>query len=179
MRNYPSTARQIAAARANGARGLGPLTPQTRAKSALNARTHGLCAKTVLLPGESSDRLQELYDDLHDEFQPQTTSEFLLLEDLAASAWRQLRARGLEKDLLAHEIEENGAPNLREAWLRSEHARRLHRYESTHRRAFKAARRDLLEAALLRLLAAGPPPAANGENQELRIEPNTPQKEEN
>lgn len=174
MRNLYPTKAQIEAARRNGAKSRGPLSPQTRARSAQNARKHGLCAKTLLGPGESAERLQDLFDDLYEEFQPQTTSEYLLLEDLVAAAWRKLRARGFEQAFLADEVKKGNAASTREAWSQSANARNAARYEATHRRAFDTARRELLAVTLFRQALdepeSGTPPERN--------EPGSPQKEE-
>src|SRR5690348_9458964 len=46
------TPAQRRASRENGAKGRGPVTPEGQQKIKLNALKHGLCAATILLPGE-------------------------------------------------------------------------------------------------------------------------------
>jgi hypothetical protein len=55
-----ATDRQIAANRLNAQKSTGPKTPEGRATVRLNSLTHGLTAKTLVLPGESEEDFEEL-----------------------------------------------------------------------------------------------------------------------
>ena len=62
-------------ARANGAKSRGPITPEGKARSSQNARRHGLFARHVLLPNESSAEYQDLLRTHLERFRPQTPIE--------------------------------------------------------------------------------------------------------
>ena len=98
------TERQKQAARANGAKSRGPITPEGKLASSRNAITHGLLAGTIVLKGESEERFNALLADLHAELQPQTSVEITLIETMAAARWRQLRIWGIEKATMEHQM---------------------------------------------------------------------------
>src|SRR4029077_2820621 len=98
------TERQKQAARANGAKSRGPVTPAGKLASSRNAVTHGLLSGTVVLKGESEERFHALLADLLAELQPQTAVENHLVENMAAARWRQLRIWGIEKANLQHQM---------------------------------------------------------------------------
>ena len=98
------TERQKQAARANGARSRGPITPEGKLASSRNAMTHGLLAGTVVLEGESVERFHALLDNLLAELQPQTTVETTLVENMAVARWRQMRIWGIEKANMEHQM---------------------------------------------------------------------------
>jgi hypothetical protein len=104
---YPadvSTLRQRESARINGALSQGPLTPERKAVSSRNATRHGILANTLILPGESEERFQELLSGLTEQFQPRNTAERACVEKMAAAFWRQLRMWALEKTEFAMEM---------------------------------------------------------------------------
>jgi hypothetical protein len=78
----------------------GPTTPEGKAISSRNATKHGLCAK--ILTGSDLEQLNDLRASLHAEWEPATTTEELLLEQMAVSQWRLDRA--LELELKALEV---------------------------------------------------------------------------
>lgn len=57
----------------------------------LNAATHGILSRDVVLPHESQAEFSELLRALQDEHQPATVTEAMLVEELAALAWRKRR----------------------------------------------------------------------------------------
>ena len=126
-----STAAQIAASRRNGARSRGPLTDQTRAKSALNALKHGLTSSTILLDDENPDRFQDLLNDLLADLCPQSSLEFCAIEEMATAKWKQRRAWQLETNALNEAAAECHAPGSRplQAW-RKLHHRRNHDFQN-------------------------------------------------
>jgi len=91
-------------ARANGAKSHGPVTPEGRAASSRNSLRHGLTAKSVVLPTESSEDFQALLDSYIDQFRPQGGVETDLIQAMAAARWRLQRMCGIETALLSTEI---------------------------------------------------------------------------
>jgi hypothetical protein len=99
-----STPKQIAASRANGAKSKGPVTPQGKRNSSRNATRHGLLAETIVLEAEHTGRFLELLESLIDEHQPQTPTETMLVDTIAAARWRQDRIWGMQKVAFDHDI---------------------------------------------------------------------------
>ncbi|MCC6540260.1 MAG: hypothetical protein IT162_22120 [Bryobacterales bacterium] len=96
-----TTEAQRAAARANGARSQGPVTPEGTARSAANSTRHGLTAAgrtaaTVCIFGETHEEFEELHAALIEEHNPATATEALLVEEMATARWRQQRIWNLE-----------------------------------------------------------------------------------
>jgi hypothetical protein len=98
------TQSQKQAARINGAKSRGAITPEGKLASSRNAMTHGLLSGTIVLNGESEERFNTLLADLHAELQPQTTVEMTLVENMAVARWRQMRIWGMEKAGMEHEM---------------------------------------------------------------------------
>lgn len=153
------TALQIAASRRNGARSRGPLSTEGKAISARSALDHGLTAKSLLLPGEATQRFDQLLQSLVLQYQPQTDAEFLCLEEMAAAKWRIRRAWTLELATLAGSTP--GPEATAGAW--SSHQSRLesfHRHESRllrdYDRSLAALRSHQLERAFEEEAAEAP-----------------------
>src|SRR5712675_869429 len=101
-----SSLRKIESARINGAKSRGAHTEQGRRAFALNAVTHGLTAKTVILQNEPEQEYEaELQSYLH-HFRPQDIPEERLVRQLAAVGWRIARYAGVESGLLNHKMDE-------------------------------------------------------------------------
>ena len=84
--------RKLDAARANGALGRGRKTPAGLARSAQNARRHGLLATCVLLPGEPAENFEELHQQFRERFLPVDGVEDGLIEEMVSAWWRMRRA---------------------------------------------------------------------------------------
>ena len=69
----------------------GPRTAQGKQTASQNATKHGLFCKAVVLKSESQTEFQGLLAKLSAAVQPQGGIEQLLVEKLAATAWRQRR----------------------------------------------------------------------------------------
>ncbi len=87
--------------RANSQHSTGPRTETGKQRSALNALSHGLTARTAVLPSEDPAAYQQHCRQFHDEYQPATPTESQLVHELADTAWRINRIPLLEADLLA------------------------------------------------------------------------------
>ena len=105
--------RQLAARRANAQKCTGPRTPDGKDAARLNALKHGVFARDVVnleLDGPArAEEFNTLLDALLDEFQPESASERILVDEVAASCWRIRR-------ILRYEC--------REAWVDEDDYRR-------------------------------------------------------
>jgi len=95
-------ARRAATNRANSAHSTGPRTETGKQRSSLNALSHGLTARTAVLPTEDPDTYQRHIQQFLDEYQPATATETQLVHELANIAWRLNRIPLLEAELLSH-----------------------------------------------------------------------------
>jgi hypothetical protein len=77
--NVMATQKQIEANRRNARKSTGPRTPEGKAAMRLNALRHGLCARTVVLPGENEEEFHQLCADLESAWQPQDRTEQILV----------------------------------------------------------------------------------------------------
>ena len=81
-----------AARRANAMKSTGPRTTEGMAESRLNALKHGFFARDVVNPEldgpARAEEFNSLLDALLEEFQPESASERILVDEVAASCWR-------------------------------------------------------------------------------------------
>ena len=99
-----ATAKQIAANRANGAKG-GPKTEDGKTRCKYNATKHGLACKTVVvLPGESVEEFRTLHQQFQDSVGPENGLEAALVRKLANSYWKGQRKDEIEAGLLRMEM---------------------------------------------------------------------------
>jgi hypothetical protein len=89
--------------RANSAHSTGPRTESGKQRSSLNALSHGLTARTAVLPTENPDTYQRHIQQFLDEYAPATPTETQLLHELANTAWRLNRIPFLEAELLSQD----------------------------------------------------------------------------
>jgi hypothetical protein len=87
--------------RANSQHSTGPRTPSGKLRSSINALTHGLTGRTVLLPSEDPAAHQSHTQAFFDEYQPQGPTEKQLVQELSDTSWRINRVPALEADVLA------------------------------------------------------------------------------
>jgi hypothetical protein len=71
----------------NAQKSTGPSSDDGKQAVRFNALQHGLRARHVLLPGDDPEEFQQLCADLEAEWRPQTCTQRLLLEQMAASQW--------------------------------------------------------------------------------------------
>ncbi len=133
-----ATARQKAANRANAQNSTGPRTPEGKAKSSLNAVSHGFAAATHFIDGEDPDEFYGLQIDLIRELQPATHLEQILVEKMVHNQWLSLRAIRLQSNLLRYQVKpcDGRVPN--DLGL-------LIRYQTASDRAFHKAHAELLK----------------------------------
>src|SRR5712664_3328558 len=87
---------QIEANRQNAQHSTGPTTPEGRAAVRLNGLKHGLCAETIVVPGEDPAEFEALLDAYRAEYQPATPSAEFLVRQVAMADWRLLRLHRIE-----------------------------------------------------------------------------------
>src|SRR5260370_31567685 len=91
-----STDRQIEANRQNARHSTGPTTPEGRAAVRLNGLKHGLCAETIVVPGEDPAEFEAMLEAYRAERQPATPTDEFLVRQLAMADWRLLRLHRIE-----------------------------------------------------------------------------------
>jgi len=75
----------------------GPKTNGGKAITRLNAVSHGLLSREVLLEGEDEERLLALTESLHEQLQPAGELEAFLVERIVVDMWRMRRAMAVER----------------------------------------------------------------------------------
>lgn len=95
-----TTSKQLAANRQNALRSTGPRTPEGKAVSSMNARTHGLLCRGILLPDEDRNVFQTFSRGLREPLRPRGDLEDLLADRIISCAWRMRRALVMEVDVL-------------------------------------------------------------------------------
>jgi hypothetical protein len=96
--------KQIKANQRNALKSTGPKSPEGRAATRLNARTHGLLSQDVLLPGEDEEALKELDENLRAELQPVGELENLLVDRIVATHWRLRRLGRVEAGIFTWQL---------------------------------------------------------------------------
>ena len=88
--------KQLAANRRNAQLSTGPRTAEGKAVVSLNALTHGLRSRRVLLPDEDPAEFEKLCDTLTAEWEPQTPTEGHFVTQIAVALWKLDRLDSLE-----------------------------------------------------------------------------------
>jgi len=85
--------------RQNAQRSTGPTTPEGKRIASLNAVTYGLRTRNLLINGENIADYWQLWDGLENEWQPQTPTERLYLEQMSVSQWLLARMAASEQSV--------------------------------------------------------------------------------
>jgi hypothetical protein len=137
--------------RANAMLSTGPRTEPGKQRSSLNALSHGLTARTAVLPTEDPAAYQRHIQQFLDEYQPATESQ--LTHELADTAWRLRRIPLLEADLFSQSPNpESLIPALAKLGLHGSRLSRqfqkaLHQLREIQHERRHLERRQLTEAA--------------------------------
>ena len=98
---------RLKANRLNAQKSTGPKTAEGKQKSSQNARKHGLCSTSALLPGEDEATYHLFEDELREELQPRTALQYHLFQDIARHLWKLRRLPDAERRLFS--LEADGA----------------------------------------------------------------------
>ena len=92
----PISEKQLEANRRNASQSTGPKTEAGKQASRLNAVTHGLLAKAVVITAgdyqEDEQEFGQLLEDLREQFTPVGVVEDLEVQKIALCYWRKMRA---------------------------------------------------------------------------------------
>lgn len=113
--------------RANARHSTGPRTEEGKRRSSMNAVSHGLTAKAVLLTNEDPAAFEQHAREFFDEYQPEGTTEKQQVKLIADLAWRLNRITVLESELLTMTLAENLTEQTRALAMLSMHQQRLGR----------------------------------------------------
>ncbi len=106
----PMTRQGLAARRRNAKKSTGPRTPAGKSRSSKNARKQGIYVqslqRTMLALGESPAELARFLERLIADHRPATTTEMMLVEEIAMLGWERQRLDRAQWGLLARQIEE-------------------------------------------------------------------------
>ena len=101
----PISDRKRAANQANAQKSTGPRTIEGKTKISLNAVTHGLRSEMVILPKEDPALFEAMRLGFFKDWNPQTETRRVLVERIAADAWRMRRCVKIEHDRISDRVE--------------------------------------------------------------------------
>jgi hypothetical protein len=130
---------QILANRENAQRSTGPKTQEGKQAAGRNAIRHGLTGTQIVMPGEDASAYEELRQGLHESYRPAGEAELILVDQIAANAWRLMRAQRVETAFLTKLTEGAKDPDaaLAEAFLeKPKEVARMHRYVAAAQSAY-------------------------------------------
>jgi len=106
-----ATLSQIEANRRNAQNSTGPRTPEGKAASSMNALKTGIDAESSVIPGEDAAALAALTERFHQDCQPQTEIESLLVDNIVRAAWRLRRFDRIDAEILIYIMEDTNYPS--------------------------------------------------------------------
>ena len=83
----------------------GPRTPEGKARSSMNAVTHGLTAKTALIPGEDPAEFREFAWEVVLDLSPQGPVQRELAAKAASLMWKRRRVDEAERQIIQEQAE--------------------------------------------------------------------------
>ena len=92
-------------ARINGAKSRGPKTPQGRRAVSMNAFSHGLTARTLILQNENPEQFAKILNSYFGYLKPTNQIEVDLIADMVAARWRLRRIWRFETAMLDIEMD--------------------------------------------------------------------------
>ena len=157
---------RLEANRANAQLSTGPTTEEGKAIAALNSLRHGFNGVFCVLPSESSKAFVRLVDNLFKEHQPATSTEQLLVTDMARHYWLTQRAIRLQEEALANHLDDGILAKQLALYMR---------YQTTNQRAFHRCLQDFLKLRKQRLTSS--PGFISQKPGHERTEPESPEEQ--
>jgi hypothetical protein len=130
---------QILANRENAQLSSGPKTQAGKQTASRNSLRHGLTGTQIVIPGEDTSAFEELREGMHRSYNPANEAERVLTDQIAANAWRLLRAQRVETAFLTKLTEGSDDPDtaIAVAFLeKSKEMARIHRYVAAAQNAY-------------------------------------------
>ncbi len=120
----------------------GPRTDEGKQRSSQNALLHGCCSKTLILPGESQDEFDRLFESWLRDYRANTFVLQRLVHETVAAQWLLIRNRS-RYNQYEHSLHER-EPNCLN-WSEAQHKQyeRFHRYLRQAERRFHSAFQNL------------------------------------
>jgi hypothetical protein len=147
---------QILANRENAQRSSGPKTQEGKQNSSRNAVRHGLTGTQIIMPGEDASAYEQIRQGLHESHAPANEAERILVDQIAANAWRLMRAQRVEAAFFAKLAEGASDPDTAIATAFIEKPKelsRMHRYVAAAQNAYYKAISQLAKLQKERLIA--------------------------
>ena len=101
-------------ARQNGALAAGTKSPEGIAKSSMNALSHGLTSKSLVLSNESHAAYDKLRLEYVNRFQPYDGVEMDLVDDMVSARWRLRRIAIMQTAALDLQMDKDDAEGQQE-----------------------------------------------------------------
>jgi hypothetical protein len=131
---------QVFANRENSKSSTGPRTPEGKAASSSNAKTHGFNAVDPVLPNEDRNEFNELLERYRSDIQPASAHEEFLVGQMTGARWKLNRLESMEVTMFA------ALENPGDAFMNKETAAsftRLDRYRASLERTYHRCAREL------------------------------------
>lgn len=96
-----ATASQTFANRENSKKSTGPRTPEGKAASSSNAKTHGFNARDPVLSAEDRDEFNALLEQFKSDNNPSTGHEQYLVHQMASVRWKLNRLEQMENEMFS------------------------------------------------------------------------------
>jgi len=160
-----TSAAHLAANAANAQHSTGPRTPEGKARSSQNARTHGLtCSELIVAPNEREE-FEQFLNGYHAAVQPQDEIQQSLFDELVGAAWNLRRIRRMETALCPNTTSYKDLMNDDKLQKKLDHlARHKTRIERTFHRSLKelkALQTNSVLQAILPLVPKTSPPLSS------------------
>src|SRR5437660_9461376 len=135
-----ATPAQSFANRENSKSSTGPRTPEGKAASSSNAKTHGFFAADPVLPNEDRNQFNALLERYQFDFVPTTAHEDFLVSQMTGARWKLDRLERFEVAMFT------ALENPSEAFMQKDSAAgfaRLDRYRASLERTYHRCAREL------------------------------------